>query len=179
MYESKVRIHYQHKHFMRNSRGYSRKELIAAGISVDDALWMGIPVDKKRKSLYDKNVETILDMIDKIQALRSEMEEEKKAEISEQKEKAAEAKKAPKKKKAEKKKPKKEKPVEAEPLPAEEEAIPLDKIPGVGPKTAERLVEAGYSSASDIANADPAELENVKGISKKSAAEIIEKAKGL
>jgi predicted flap endonuclease-1-like 5' DNA nuclease len=77
-------------------------------------------------------------------------------------------------------KPKAEKPKKEKATPApKKEGTPLEEIAGVGPKTAERLREAGYSSAEDIAKADVDALAEIKGISKKSATELIDNAKGL
>ncbi|HOP08718.1 MAG TPA: ribosomal protein L13e [Candidatus Methanofastidiosa archaeon] len=175
-------------HKMRNGRGFSKKELEEAGLTVDDALWMGIPVDVKRRTLYEENVETISSLLEQLKVLQEEYEEQKKAELARQEEVRTEKEKDSKKKKKAKpeKKPKKEKPaeveevVEEEPVEEEsEESIPLEMIPGVGPKTAERLVEAGYSTVDDIMNATAEQLAEIKGISEKSAKEIIEKAKGL
>ncbi|MBN1785671.1 MAG: ribosomal protein L13e [Candidatus Methanofastidiosa archaeon] len=192
MFEPKVKIHYQYRNRERNGRGFSRKELIEAGLTVDEALWMGIPLDPKRKTLYEDNVETIFSIIDHIKTLHEELEEQRKLEIARQEERKAEKEKDSKKKKKgkeakkeEKKAPKKEeKPavVEAakeEPEEGDKESMPLDDIPGVGPKTADRLFDAGYVSVADIANAKAEDLAQVKGISEKSAAELIKKAKEL
>jgi len=189
MFEPKVRINYQNVHKTRNGRGFSRKEIIEAGITMDEALWIGIPVDAKRKSLYEENVETIHDILEHIEELQKEYEEQKKIEQARQEEIMAEKEKVSKKKKKEKK-PKKETKKKVEEV-LEEETIEeeapqvqaasesLETIPGIGPKTAERLTEAGYSTVEDIVNATVDELAEIKGISKKSATEMIEKAKEL
>jgi DNA repair protein RadA len=41
---------------------------------------------------------------------------------------------------------------------------PLTDLPGIGPATAQLFVEAGFTTIESIANADPASLEQVKGI---------------
>jgi len=41
------------------SRGFSLSELQKAGLTKQDARKMGIPLDVKRKSAHDENVETI------------------------------------------------------------------------------------------------------------------------
>jgi len=51
-------------------------------------------------------------------------------------------------------------------------------LPGVGEKLATALYEVGYRSSDDIAKADPADLESIKGISEKKAGELIEGAQG-
>lgn len=153
MIEPKVRITYQKKNVKRRGRGFSRKELNASGLNIDDALWIGLPVDMMRKSLHDENVEALVSIMSQLEGPEEEATTPKKKPI---------AKKAPKSK--------------AKP---EEISIPLEKIPGIGPKTAERLKEAGYNYISDICKADIEALTKVKGISKKSATDLVEKAKGI
>ncbi len=41
------------------SRGFSRTELQKAGLTKQDAEKMGIPLDQKRKSAHDENVEAL------------------------------------------------------------------------------------------------------------------------
>ena len=41
---------------------------------------------------------------------------------------------------------------------------PLTDLPGIGPATSQLFVEAGFTTIESIANADPASLEQVKGI---------------
>ncbi len=154
MIEPIVTVMYQNLLFERKGRGFSLRELEAAGLTFDDALGIGIPVDKKRKSLHEENIETLVEIL----TLAREEEE-----IIGESQESAPAKAAPKK----------------EVAPAEDIGVALEDIPGVGPKTAERLREAGYVCAGDICQADVDELSSVKGISKKSAGELINKAKGL
>jgi len=179
MFEPKVRINYNNMHKKRNGRGFSRKELVEAGLSVDEALWIGIPVDVKRKTLYEENVETISSMLDYIKELQKEYEEQKKVELERQEEVKAEKESKKKKAKPEKKTKKEKEPEMVVPEEAPEAERPLEMIPGIGPKTAERLIEAGYNSVDDIANATVEKLAEIKGISEKSATEMIEKAKEL
>jgi predicted flap endonuclease-1-like 5' DNA nuclease len=152
MIEPIVTIMYQNLPFERKGRGYSFRELAAAGLTFDDALWIGLPVDKKRKSMHEENIEMLMQLMSEAGVEEETFEE-------------APAPAKPAQKKAE--------------VPKEDVGIPLEDIPGVGPKTAERLREAGYVCAGDICQADVEELASVKGISKKSAEELIEKAKGL
>ncbi|ACC98221.1 Transcription termination factor [Elusimicrobium minutum Pei191] len=53
----------------------------------------------------------------------------------------------------------------------------LASVEGIGPKTAETLVKAGFSSVEKIAALEPEHLATVQGIGEKSAAKIIEGAK--
>ena len=41
---------------------------------------------------------------------------------------------------------------------------PLTDLPGIGPATSQLFVEAGFATIESIANTDPADLEQVKGI---------------
>ena len=41
---------------------------------------------------------------------------------------------------------------------------PLTDLPGIGPATSQLFVEAGFTTIESIANADPANLAQVKGI---------------
>ncbi len=55
----------------------------------------------------------------------------------------------------------------------------LTELPGVGPSTAERLKEAGFTDFMKIATATVKELCEVEGISEKAAHKIIEAAKQM
>jgi len=160
MIEPKVHIIYKNQSKIRRGRGFSRGELEAAGLSVKETLWMGLPVDTLRQSVREDNIESLRMIMEQIENAPEPVEETprpaKEAKPTAEKPKKGKAKPAPKK-----------------------EGVPLEEIAGVGPKTAERLHEAGYSSAEDIAKADVDALAEIKGISKKSAAELIENAKGL
>ncbi len=58
-----------------------------------------------------------------------------------------------------------------------EKAKALEALPGVGPKTAVALVEAGFDSVEAILNASVDELEKVSGVGRKKAEEILNAAK--
>lgn len=60
---------------------------------------------------------------------------------------------------------------------AKEEKFELEDLPGVGDKTAELLREAGFRNYMSIAVASTAEIADIAGISKKSAAKIISEAR--
>jgi ribosomal protein L13E len=47
------------------SRGFSLSELQKAGLTKQDAKQMGIPLDVKRKSAHDENVETLKAHVEK------------------------------------------------------------------------------------------------------------------
>lgn len=43
----------------RVGRGFSREELKAVNLTIEEALRLKIPVDERRKTKYDENVETL------------------------------------------------------------------------------------------------------------------------
>ena len=56
----------------------------------------------------------------------------------------------------------------------------LEDIPGIGPKTAESLKEAGFKTVKSLAKADPEKLmDKVDGIGEATATQIIEEARKL
>ncbi|MBA2861189.1 DNA repair and recombination protein RadA [Methanococcus maripaludis] len=55
----------------------------------------------------------------------------------------------------------------------------LTELPGVGPSTAEKLIEAGYLDFMKIATATIGELTDIEGISEKAAAKMIMAARDL
>ena len=55
----------------------------------------------------------------------------------------------------------------------------LEDLPGIGPKTAEKLRDAGFRTVESIAVASPKELFEIAEIGESSAAKIIEAARRL
>jgi nucleotidyltransferase/DNA polymerase involved in DNA repair len=51
--------------------------------------------------------------------------------------------------------------------------VNIDDITGIGPTKAEKLEENGYESVEDVAQADPANLEEISGISEERALEYM------
>ena len=43
----------------RGGRGFSRSELKKAGLSVAEALRTGLPIDSRRKTVHEKNIQVI------------------------------------------------------------------------------------------------------------------------
>lgn len=43
----------------RNGRGFSREELKKAGLNLNEALKLRIPVDSRRKTLHEENVDIV------------------------------------------------------------------------------------------------------------------------
>lgn len=86
----------------RRGRGFSRKELKSAGISLADALKTGLSVDTRRGSMHEENVQLLQEHLRKLR--------EAKAALAQASKTAKEAKPSKaKKEKAEKKKPEKRK----------------------------------------------------------------------
>ncbi|MHC1565733.1 MAG: DNA repair and recombination protein RadA [Candidatus Syntropharchaeales archaeon] len=59
----------------------------------------------------------------------------------------------------------------------EKSDITLEELPGIGPATAEKLLEAGYSSIEAIAVASPADLVTTAEVGETTAAKIIQAAR--
>jgi len=53
----------------------------------------------------------------------------------------------------------------------------LETLPGVGPATADKLIEAGYETYQSIAVASPGELSNTADIGSSTASDIINAAR--
>lgn len=165
----------------REGRGFSIGELNEAGLPTIKAKKMGFVVDKRRRTVYPKNVELLRR---KSKEIEEEMEKKARARrITKRKEapktrgkpkragkpKAEKVKKAPKKKKVAKKKPAKEK----------EKIIPLTDVKGLGPKRAEKLHETGVKSANDLIKADLVKVAEETGISTKILERYVSEAKKL
>ncbi len=60
-----------------------------------------------------------------------------------------------------------------------EEVVDLEDIPGVGPETAKKLREAGFTTIEAIAIASPAEISSIAGIGESSALKIIQNARKM
>uniref|UniRef100_A0A7J2THJ1 DNA repair and recombination protein RadA n=1 Tax=Archaeoglobus fulgidus TaxID=2234 RepID=A0A7J2THJ1_ARCFL len=60
-----------------------------------------------------------------------------------------------------------------------EEVYDLEDIPGVGPETARKLREAGFTTIEAIAIASPAEISSVAGIGESSAVKIVQHARKM
>ncbi len=60
-----------------------------------------------------------------------------------------------------------------------EEKVELKDIPGIGPKTAEKLKEAGYNTLESIAVATPNDLADIAGIGEGTCQKIINKARKM
>lgn len=54
----------------REGRGFSRKELEKAGISLKKALRQGLPIDARRRTLHDKNIKLLKQQLKKYKTSR-------------------------------------------------------------------------------------------------------------
>jgi len=50
----------------REGRGFSRNELLQVGLSFGEALRLGIPIDKRRNTVYEENVTTLKNWVNEI-----------------------------------------------------------------------------------------------------------------
>lgn len=61
----------------RKGKGFSRKELEKAVITIKEALKLGIPVDRRRSSAYKENIEALKQFINSIKASYEKGEKDK------------------------------------------------------------------------------------------------------
>jgi ribosomal protein L13E len=52
----------------RNGRGFSRMELEKSGLNLQEALRMKLPLDQRRKTAHEHNVEAIKALVAKVKA---------------------------------------------------------------------------------------------------------------
>jgi len=64
MNEAKAKI-FKRGGKQRYGKGFSVEELKKAGLSVKEAIKLGIPTDPRRKTAHDKNVETVKSFLEK------------------------------------------------------------------------------------------------------------------
>ena len=51
----------------RRGRGFSRRELETAGLTLEEARKLGIPIDKRRKSAYQENIQLLKNILRKLE----------------------------------------------------------------------------------------------------------------
>ncbi|MFW9830574.1 MAG: ribosomal protein L13e [Candidatus Thorarchaeota archaeon] len=135
----------------RRGRGFSLQELKEAGISLQDARWMAIPIDTRRKTRHTENISTLQDFVKRIKKLG------KPAKVAKPKIKAEKPKAA---------KPK-AKPIETD----------LAELKGVTKKQAEALAEAGIASIQSLSTTSPRRLARTTDLKRDRAEKLIESAK--
>ena len=62
----------------RKGKGFSRKELEEAGITIKEALKLGIPVDRRRSSAYKENIEALMQFLNSVKTSSEKGEKTKK-----------------------------------------------------------------------------------------------------
>ncbi|MFQ5975257.1 MAG: ribosomal protein L13e [Candidatus Hydrothermarchaeales archaeon] len=167
----------------REGRGFSRDELVHAGLPITKAKKLGFAVDLRRRSINNQNIELLKTKSEEIEqelkkkakAKRTKMpkkvtkEAKKEKPVKVEKKKAVKAKKKPAVKKVSKPKTVKKK----------EKIIQLTEIKGLGPKTAKRLEDAGVKSATKLLKSDLKKLSEKTAISAKVLEKYVSDASKL
>ena len=135
----------------RPGRGFTQKELKEAGISLSDARWMAIPIDRRRSTHYKENVTTLKEYVDRIRKLS---------------ETSAPAK--PKERPAEPEAPK------ATPVPVDTD---LTDLPQITKKVVDTLVAAGITSIHTLSTTSPRRIARVTDIKRERAEKLVDSAK--
>lgn len=117
-------------------KGFSRSELKEVYLSTTEALKLSIPIDTRRSTKHEKNVQTL------------------RVYIKSMKQKPFLTKKAI-------------------------QTIKLTEVKGIGPKTMEKLVKAGITSANELTVTDVERVAEIIGTSKDRAATLIDNANSL
>ena len=144
----KIQAIVKRKRRIRAGRGFSRGELREVNLSVKEALKLGIPVDIRRSTVHDEN-------IDVLKSFLAETLQAKKSLTSEAVVHAKERKRS------------KEVKVTHN----------LTQVPGIGEKRAQQLKIMGIDSIEKLAEADPKELSKKLKVSEKSVSKWISNAK--
>lgn len=176
----------------REGRGFSLKEIEASGKSLSLLKELGVYVDLNRRTIHEENVELLKQLEKPKEEKKKERaafvmkekkpKKKKKKEAYTPKPKKTPEKKAPsKKEKAKKEKPAKKKEVaKPEETKKEELDIKLTDLAGLGPKTAEKLIELGVTDVEALCNEDPKELSMlVSGCSEEKISKWIDEGKEL
>jgi predicted flap endonuclease-1-like 5' DNA nuclease len=95
---------------MKNGKGFSKAELEDGEISINEAMKYGIPIDARRSTKHEENVNTLKTYVEKM--------------------------------KSEARAPAKEEQVKT--------AMPIEKIEGIGPTYAKKLIDAGIKTTEDL-----------------------------
>jgi len=169
----------------REGRGFSLKEIKEAKIDIQRARKLGFLVDRRRKTIYEENIQKLKELLmpvkkklvkEKIKKvekpIKKEAKEKKvKKKAEEPKKKVTKPKKKVKKEVSEKKKPKKavkEKKIKE---------ITLTAVKGLGKKTAESLEKADIKSANKLLSLETKEIAEKTGMSEKKIERLKDSAK--
>jgi len=139
------------KRRIRMGRGFSRGELREVNLSVKEALKLGIPVDVRRSTKHDENVEALKSYLAEVlptkKSPRTSKTVSKKDAKSESKEKTTKI------------------------------VTDLTQVPGIGPKRAQQLKNAGINSIEELAKADPKETSKILQVAETAVSKWIANAK--
>jgi len=138
---------------IRAGRGFSRGELREVNLSVKEALKLGIPVDVRRSTRHDENIEILRSFLTKsLQAKKPPRPAETVSHI-----------------KARKKSESKE----------VETMLNLTQVPGIGEKRAQQLKNLGIDSIEKLVKADPKEISKRLRVTERSVSKWIADAKQI
>lgn len=132
----------------RLGRGFTPKELREAGLTMADARWMAIPIDRRRSTHYPENVALLKEYANRLRKLGAPAKRKKKVEVAE--------------------------PEAARRAPAKTD---LTELRGVSKKMAETLVAAGFPNIRALAYASPRRLARRAEIKQSKAEKLIDEAK--
>jgi len=149
----KIQAIVKRKGRIRAGRGFSREELGEVKLSIKEALKLGIPVDVRRSTRHDKNIEILKSFLTKsLQAKKPPRPAETVSGI-----------------KAKKKNETKE----------DKTILNLTQVPGIGEKRAQQLKNVGIDSIEKLAKADPEEISKRLRVTEKLASKWIADAKQI
>jgi predicted flap endonuclease-1-like 5' DNA nuclease len=117
-------------------KGFSRSELKEVSLSTTEALKLSVPIDTRRSTKHEKNVQTLRLYI---KTMKREPSFTKKA----------------------------------------IKTIELTEVKGIGPKTMEKLVKAGITTANELTVTDIESIAEIIGTSKERASTLIDNANSL
>jgi len=136
----------ERKRRIRVGRGFSREELRKVNLSVKEALNLGIPVDIRRSTRHNENVEILRSF------LKKAMQNEKTSQPA----KTATSVKIKKKSKD-----------------IDRSMLNLTQVPGIGVKRAQQLKNAGIDSIEKLMKADPKEISKKLQVAEKTVSRWI------
>ncbi|MGQ4833431.1 MAG: ribosomal protein L13e [Candidatus Asgardarchaeia archaeon] len=148
----------------RHGRGFSLGELNAANISVHQAKMLHIPIDRRRRSVHEENINILKEYVKSPEEYLKRMSEKVKSTLKEEKVSIQETIAVEEEK------------VEEE---AEEEAkrISVTELKGLSKRTIEKLTSAGIEYVDELIDLDPKVLAETTGISETTAKKVIKLAK--
>jgi len=144
----------------RHGRGFSLGELNAANISVHQAKMLHIPIDRRRRSVHEENVNILKEYIKSPEEYLKRMSEKVKPTLKEEKVSIQET-----------------IAVEEEKVEEEAKRISVTELKGLSKRTIEKLTSAGIEYVDELMDLDPKVLAETTGISETTAKKVIKLAK--